>query len=230
MKRSRKAWFWIALAILLIGIVGAATDESSDDPPAGAAAAAPSPTRTASPTRTPSPTPTVDAARARRSEARSLYRRARSALRSGHYETARRLAAQSRQLHSTAATRTVLARARAGIARQEAAARERRRLARIAHDQRTCSASEKSTVRDGNGVPPGCATYAADLAARRAAQAETSKCDPNYEGACLNPDSPDYDCAGGSGDGPDYTGPVRSVGSDPFDLDRDGDGLACESS
>ena len=85
-------------------------------------------------------------------------------------------------------------------------------------------------MRDGNGVPPGCATYAADLAARRAAQAETSKCDPNYEGACLNPDSPDYDCAGGSGDGPDYTGPVRSVGSDPFDLDRDGDGLACESS
>jgi hypothetical protein len=54
-------------------------------------------------------------------------------------------------------------------------------------------------------------------------------CDPNYEGACLDPNSPDYDCAGGSGDGPDYTGPVEVVGDDPFGLDRDGDGLACES-
>src|SRR4051794_9097335 len=222
MKRRRAAWIWIALAILLLGIIGAATDDSSDDPPAGAAAAAPSPTRT------PSPTPTVDAARLHRSEARALYRRARSALRSGHYEAARKLATQSRALHSTAATRTVLARARAGIARQQAAARERRRLARIAHDQRTCSSSEKATVGGGDGLPPGCATYAADLASRRAAPAESAKCDPNYEGACLNPDSPDYDCRGGSGNGPDYTGPVRSVGSDPFDLDRDGDGLACE--
>jgi hypothetical protein len=224
MKRRRAAWIWIALAVLLLGIIGAATDDNSDDPPAGAVAAAPSPTRT------PSPVPTLDTARLHRSEARALYRRARSALRSGHYETARKLATRSRQLHATAAARTVLARARAGIARQEAAARERRRLARIAHDQRTCSSSEKTAVRGGDGVPPGCATYAADLQSRRPAQAESAKCDPNYEGACLNPDSPDYDCRGGSGNGPDYTGPVRSVGSDPFDLDRDGDGLACETS
>jgi ribosomal protein L32 len=54
-------------------------------------------------------------------------------------------------------------------------------------------------------------------------------CDPNYEGACLDPNSPDYDCAGGSGDGPDYTGPVEVVGDDRFGLDRDGDGSACES-
>src|SRR5688572_16593713 len=27
-------------------------------------------------------------------------------------------------------------------------------------------------------------------------------CDPNYAGACLRPDVSDYDCAGGSGDGP----------------------------
>lgn len=53
-------------------------------------------------------------------------------------------------------------------------------------------------------------------------------CDPNYEGDCLKPDSPDYDCAGGSGDGPDYAGPVTVVGSDRFGLDRDGDGYACE--
>lgn len=53
-------------------------------------------------------------------------------------------------------------------------------------------------------------------------------CDPNYAGACLDPSSPDYDCAGGSGDGPDYTGPVQVVGSDHYGLDADGDGYACE--
>jgi hypothetical protein len=53
-------------------------------------------------------------------------------------------------------------------------------------------------------------------------------CDPNYAGACLRPDSSDYDCEGGSGDGPDYTGYVEVVGDDHYDLDRDGDGVACE--
>lgn len=53
-------------------------------------------------------------------------------------------------------------------------------------------------------------------------------CDPNYAGACLDPTSPDYDCAGGSGDGPDYTGRVDVVGDDHFDLDRDGDGVGCD--
>lgn len=53
-------------------------------------------------------------------------------------------------------------------------------------------------------------------------------CDPNYSGACLDPTSPDYDCAGGSGDGPDYTGRVDVVGDDHFDLDRDGDGVGCD--
>jgi hypothetical protein len=56
-----------------------------------------------------------------------------------------------------------------------------------------------------------------------------SDCDPNYEGQCLDPNSSDYDCEGGSGDGPDYTGPVAVVGDDRFGLDRDGDGSACES-
>ena len=56
----------------------------------------------------------------------------------------------------------------------------------------------------------------------------TSKCDPSYEGACLDPNAVDYDCAGGSGDGPLYTGPVRVVGPDHYRLDADGDGLGCE--
>ena len=56
----------------------------------------------------------------------------------------------------------------------------------------------------------------------------SEECDPNYEGACLDPNSSDYDCEGGSGDGPDYTGTVDVVGDDPYDLDRDGDGIACD--
>jgi hypothetical protein len=56
----------------------------------------------------------------------------------------------------------------------------------------------------------------------------TQNCDPNYEGACLDPNSSDYDCAGGSGDGPDYTGYVRVVGTDHYGLDADGDGVGCE--
>jgi hypothetical protein len=55
-----------------------------------------------------------------------------------------------------------------------------------------------------------------------------SDCDPSYEGACLDPNSTDYDCEGGSGDGPDYTGTVTVVGDDHFDLDRDGDGVGCQ--
>lgn len=52
-------------------------------------------------------------------------------------------------------------------------------------------------------------------------------CHPSYSG-CLKPDAGDYDCASGSGNGPNYTGPVRVLGYDEFGLDRDGDGWGCE--
>lgn len=56
-----------------------------------------------------------------------------------------------------------------------------------------------------------------------------SKCDRNYTGRCLKPNVSDYDCAGGSGNGPYYVkGPVRVVGNDHYRLDADGDGVACE--
>jgi hypothetical protein len=51
-------------------------------------------------------------------------------------------------------------------------------------------------------------------------------CTPGYS-PCLPPAS-DYDCESGNGNGPKYTGPVRVTGSDPYDLDRDGDGVGCE--
>jgi hypothetical protein len=58
--------------------------------------------------------------------------------------------------------------------------------------------------------------------------AAPSGCDPNYSGACV-PIASDVDCAGGSGNGPAYTsGPVYVVGVDIYDLDRDGDGIACD--
>jgi hypothetical protein len=53
-------------------------------------------------------------------------------------------------------------------------------------------------------------------------------CDPNYR-PCV-PIASDVDCAGGSGNGPAYVdGPVTVVGSDIYDLDRDDDGVACDS-
>lgn len=56
---------------------------------------------------------------------------------------------------------------------------------------------------------------------------QPKNCTPGYS-PCLPP-AYDYDCAGGSGDGPEYaSGPVYIHGSDPYDLDADGDGVACE--
>jgi hypothetical protein len=58
----------------------------------------------------------------------------------------------------------------------------------------------------------------------------SSSCDANYQGACLDPYAVDYDCLGGSGDGPRYTGRVVGVGYDHYGLDAEGDGIGCESS
>ena len=53
-------------------------------------------------------------------------------------------------------------------------------------------------------------------------------CHPSYADVCV-PFASDVDCAGGSGNGPAYvSGPLRVVGPDVYDLDRDGDGIACD--
>ena len=51
-------------------------------------------------------------------------------------------------------------------------------------------------------------------------------CTPGYS-PCLPP-AYDYDCIGGSGNGPAYTGRVEVTGVDIYELDRDGDGIGCE--
>lgn len=60
------------------------------------------------------------------------------------------------------------------------------------------------------------------LTVRRAAN-----CTAGYR-PCIAPGS-DVDCYGGSGNGPRYVrGPVYVTGSDPYRLDADHDGVACE--
>src|SRR6476620_2134744 len=50
------------------------------------------------------------------------------------------------------------------------------------------------------------------------------KCHPSYKLKCLKPNAYDYDCIGGSGNGPLCTGLVKVVGRDVFRLDADHDG------
>lgn len=58
--------------------------------------------------------------------------------------------------------------------------------------------------------------------------ATDSSCDPNYTGKCV-PIASDVDCAGGNGNGPAYVrGPLKVTGEDIYELDRDGDGIACD--
>jgi len=59
--------------------------------------------------------------------------------------------------------------------------------------------------------------------------AELAGCDSNYEGECLTPGIGDYDCAGGSGDGPNYVySSVSVVGEDVYGLDANSNGIGCE--
>ncbi len=64
------------------------------------------------------------------------------------------------------------------------------------------------------------------VVAEPAPSSEGTDCTPGYS-PCLPPAS-DYDCIGGSGDGPEYTGTVEVTGSDPYGLDSDNDGIGCE--
>jgi hypothetical protein len=59
-----------------------------------------------------------------------------------------------------------------------------------------------------------------------ASPAPAENCHPSYD-PCV-PVASDVDCAGGSGNGPAYTGTVSVIGPDVYGLDSDGDGVGCE--
>ena len=129
-----------------------------------------------------------------------------------------------------------------GPARQAAHAQQAKREARRAAQRRQLRQAHRAAVRARRTAARRHArriaarelareesqARAAEEEAAAAEEAEASECDPNYSGACLNPNSYDYDCAGGSGNGPDYTGPVTVVGEDHYGLDADGDHQGCE--
>ncbi len=56
-------------------------------------------------------------------------------------------------------------------------------------------------------------------------------CTPGYSPCLVYHGGADYDCAGGSGNGPYYTAPgvtYHVTGSDPYGLDANHNGLGCE--
>jgi hypothetical protein len=120
-----------------------------------------------------------------------------------------------------AAEREVARAARRAEARRQArreARAEARRVARAQARREARAAARREARREAEQ----------ERAQALAAAAETSECDENYSG-CLDPSSSDYDCEGGGGDGPDYTGLVNVRGTDIHELDRDGDGIACDT-
>lgn len=99
--------------------------------------------------------------------------------------------------------------------------------------QQTDSASPGTVIDQtpdgGTRARPG-ATVTITIAKKPPAPPPTEEdnCTAGYS-PCLPPAS-DYDCAGGSGDGPAYAdGPIYVTGSDPYGLDSDSDGVACET-
>jgi membrane protein involved in colicin uptake len=120
---------------------------------------------------------------------------------------------------------TTTSRGRAAKARSVARAKARARADARAAARARARARARAAVRRTREAE----RRAAHEQHAQATSAQSSRCDPNYTGACLDPQAADYDCEGGSGDGPQYTGTVAVVGSDHYDLDRDGDGTACDS-
>jgi hypothetical protein len=104
-------------------------------------------------------------------------------------------------------------------AKVRAAARARVRAAKIRR--------AKARARKAAAAKAAAAKAAAAKAAAAKAAAQAQSCNPNYSG-CLDPNASDYDCDGGSGNGPYYTGTVKVIGYDEYGLDADGDGYGCD--
>ncbi len=96
----------------------------------------------------------------------------------------------------------------------------------LANLLRSCGAAPPTTPTTAPPPPP--PPVAPRPLVPQTTQPPSNDCTPGYS-PCLPPAS-DYDCAGGNGNGPAYTGRVsvdHSYG-DKYDLDRDGDGVGCD--
>jgi hypothetical protein len=128
-------------------------------------------------------------------------------------------APDARERKAQRAERTRERKQRARIRREQAQARRERAKARRqraeAKRQRAEARRRRQELEEQSAPPP-------------PEPEATASCHPSYE-PCLDPNAGDYDCDGGSGDGPMYTGSVTVTGPDDYDLDRDGDGTGCDS-
>ncbi|WP_261570927.1 hypothetical protein [Frankia gtarii] len=212
--RRRAAGVTLALpsAVVLLGLLGACNDAGGT---AGAVApvavmtAVPTPTLTAS--ATPISTPAVgagDAASVPPAAATPAFSPAAAA--APPAAGSRAVTATRRPAAAPSAVRTVVPAAAVPPAPAPA---------------RTTAAVVVAPVPVRTSVPP-----AAPAPVRTTAPAVSGRCDPSYPDVCLRTGIGDYDCAGGSGNGPNYVqGPVRVLRPDPFGLDADGDGTGCQS-
>jgi hypothetical protein len=134
------------------------------------------------------------------------------------------LARRNHARRQLAGARGDLHRAHAHLAAAKSSQRSftRRLVALEAWEQREYEREEERAQREQEAQEE----QEAEEAEEAGDEAE-SECDPNYSG-CLDPYASDYDCEGGSGDGPDYTGTVTVLGEDHYGLDADGDGVGCE--
>jgi hypothetical protein len=107
-----------------------------------------------------------------------------------------------------------------------------RRILRNAGFRVAVKKQESTTQREGDIVsqnPPGGTEARPDRLVTLIVI--NNICTPGYS-PCLREGPSDYDCYGGSGNGPAYTSPgvtYRVTGLDPYDLDgNDNDGYGCE--
>ncbi|QHC60849.1 hypothetical protein GSU72_14905 [Rathayibacter sp. VKM Ac-2760] len=201
----------LALIVGLSAFGSTATTAPTDDQavasgPESSATPAAAPTRTATPaptpTSTPSPTPTVVITTETVTETAPIARSSRT----------------EDDPSAAQGTSTVVAGADGVLTRT---------FEVVKHDGAEVSRSQLSEAVTTPVVDD--VTRVGTLVPAPAPVPEPVGCHSSYAGECV-PIASDGDCAAGSGNGPVYIqGPVTVVGPDDYDLDRDGDGIACDA-
>jgi resuscitation-promoting factor RpfB len=94
------------------------------------------------------------------------------------------------------------------------------------------SSKAKGTVisQSPSGGTPARPGRTVSLVTAKPAPEPTSNCTPGYSPCLVYHGGADYDCYGGTGDGPYYTKPgsYTVTGPDPYGLDADNNGVGCE--